>query len=86
MSSDQRTVIRSSWKVHFSAFAAGWRNSYLTVEDLRSNRTRRLPAPRAVFGIDEAQVEQARALIERWRQAHGGPDPVTPPVVGLGLA
>jgi hypothetical protein len=62
------------------------RNSYLTVEDLSRNRTRRLPAPRAVFGIDEAQVEQARAIIERWRQAYGGPDPVTPPAVDLGLA
>jgi hypothetical protein len=61
-------------------------SSYLTVEDLGKNRTRRLPAPRAVFGRDEAGVEDARALIESWRQALGGPDPVTPPAVDLGLA
>jgi hypothetical protein len=66
---------------------------YLTVEDLFANRSRTLPAPRAVGEAGVAEAGRVRELIEQWRLAQCGPDPVpaahpapVPPVVDLDLA
>jgi hypothetical protein len=51
----------------------------LTIYDRVENRSRRLSAPRGVFGVGRGEQEQARELIEQWWIAHrGSPAPVPP--------
>lgn len=66
---------------------------HLKIQELTAKRRRRLTAPRVVLGMGKDETERARDLIERWRLAQCGPDPVpaahpapVPPVVDLDLA
>jgi hypothetical protein len=52
----------------------------LTIYDRVENRSRRLSAPRGVFGVGRGEQEQARELIEQWWIAHRGSPPPVPPV------
>lgn len=44
----------------------------LRIFDVARNTSRRLPAPRGVFGVGREEVAQAEALIGQWWAAHGG--------------
>jgi hypothetical protein len=61
-------VTRGSW----------WTERYIGVLDLAGDRCRKLPAPRASFGLSGRDLERARDLIERWWLQHRGDPPVTP--------
>lgn len=52
-------------------------SSELTIFDRVKNSRRRLPAPRAAFGVGKDEQARARDLIEQWWLVYGG-TPMTP--------
>lgn len=48
----------------------------LAVFDAHENRTRRLSAPRGVFGVGKGEVAAAQALVEQWWVAYRGAAPL----------
>jgi hypothetical protein len=54
-------------------------DGYLSVLDSRENRSRRLPAPRALFGVGKRELREQRHLIEQWWATYRNIPPSPPP-------
>ena len=54
-------------------------SGYVTIWDLATNRTRKLPTPRSSFRLGSEDVAAAQALVEQWWIANRGPAPAVNP-------